>query len=725
MPSRRHASPARRRRVSVSLGLPRRSLLLLAIVASMIAGGAALAGEEPPSESLDSSSTATQGLSGDSGVSVQTVCTNCNNADLSVGGLGNEHVEVVCDDIPVATGLGQIYLLTVMPGTVIDKITVKRGAGQPELEASAVGGGILIRRREPREGLQLNTSADGGSFGWGGARVDLSGRKDWFGGAFVGTYGRSDRIDSNSDGNPDLPSYDRSTWDGRVVMRPGRRHTIRLGTQGYEESQKDGAAAVRTILQPGAGLVLAQRSDGTYIYNLEDVDLLRHAYDLGYEIDLGGGSKLGVNGAWSRRNEDINEQGVIPFPSVVDRFFPTYQIEDTHTWAGATWSRPVGSRFIVRAGAAWSGMEAAVVDTVTNIRDQRPTDFAYEENPTETGIWAETEASLGPDVSLLVGVRYASVSYSDNETRPLWSELPLPGGVRYLPRTALTWKPVRDWMLRFSAGAGFRTPAPTYQEVCCGRRYRNNRYMSMEDSISYGIEATFQPKPSIKVAATVFQSDFDEYVLRLVGLSNAFRPVYQNTNVPKARLRSAGIEGRWEASAWLTVRGAMSWLTPENRTEGGAIPLVADTGVPSAATFYSSKLPYLASSAGSLALDFRPGPGGATASVSLAYTGSMRIQWFTESTVVIPYTYSEPLPPAVINQSISTQTQPSFVGTPSFWTINFRADFPFRNGIAVYAGADNITDYVMGDLGDPAFDYKWGPLRGRYFYGGLGYRFGS
>ncbi|NJN64329.1 MAG: TonB-dependent receptor plug domain-containing protein, partial [Acidobacteria bacterium] len=72
---------------------------------------------------------------------MQTMCTNCNSADLSLGGLGNEHIAMTCDGIPVPAGLAQIYLLSVMPPTVIDNVDVEKGAG------SAPSGG-RVRRSE-------------------------------------------------------------------------------------------------------------------------------------------------------------------------------------------------------------------------------------------------------------------------------------------------------------------------------------------------------------------------------------------------------------------------------------------------------------------------------------------------------------------------------------------------------------------------------------------------
>src|SRR5258706_6551505 len=100
----------------------------------------------------------------DDGVVVQTVCTNCNNADLSLGGLGNDYVPITCDGLPATTGLAQIYLLSVIPATMIDRVAVERGACDASQEAAAVGGGITIERNAPKRGVQVNASADAGAF---------------------------------------------------------------------------------------------------------------------------------------------------------------------------------------------------------------------------------------------------------------------------------------------------------------------------------------------------------------------------------------------------------------------------------------------------------------------------------------------------------------------------------------------------------------------------------
>lgn len=64
---------------------------------------------------------------------------------------------------------------------------------------------------------------------------------------------------------------------------------------------------------------------------------------------------------------------------------------------------------------------------------------------------------------------------------------------------------------------------------------------------------------------------------------------------------------------------------------------------------------------------------------------------------------------------------PTFVATPSYWVYNVRGEVRLWKGLALFGGVDNVGDYVQEWLNDPRYEYNWGPLRGRYYYGGLAY----
>lgn len=646
-------------------------------------------------------------LEEDSGVSVQTVCTNCNNADLTVGGLGNDYVPIRCDGIFVPPGLGQIYLLSVMPQTLVDKVAVKRGAGDAALDGGAVGGGIEIERFRPEEKVQLNLSGDAGSYGWNGQRLDVRGRHGWFGGTLAATRGRSDAINANDDApggyqNWDLPEFDRTTWEARFDLQPHRMHAIRFGVASYDESQKNGRAAYDSS---------TSITVGSPVYNLENVELARRQYDVGYDGRLPDGSHLEIGVFRAQREEDILETQIRTLP----QFIPTYVINETEDAVHASWSRAFGLHWKARAGASWSSRDAGVVDVVFNalsgLPPERWFDEAFDETVTETGIWAESEWSPRSTVDLVVGVRRADFSYEDEEARAAWIGIPLPEGSKTLPRAALTWKPSPAWTLRATAGAGYRPPPATYAEVCCGRRYRNNRGVLMESSRAYGVETTWQPGPKVRLNATVSLTDFDDLVVKLATLTFQYRPTYQNANAPKARFENLSLEGRWEAAKWLTVKGSYSWLSAENRSENDRVVALIDFfGTPFSRDYPMAKIPYRASRNGALGGDFRIPGAGTTFSLSMQYTGPMFIQTFDADNPVVEPGYL-------------SETQDFLVRTPDFFLWNVRVEQRLPKGVFVYAGVDNLTDEFQNDLSDPRFDYNWGSLRGRYLYGGLGWTF--
>ncbi|HKQ61076.1 MAG TPA: TonB-dependent receptor [Candidatus Polarisedimenticolaceae bacterium] len=669
----------------------RSGLLAAALLAAATPGLAGEADDPPPA-----TSSLTQSLEGDTGLAVQTVCTNCNNADLSVAGMGNQHVSVVCDGLPVPAGLGQVYLLSVMPATMIDKVRLARGAGDPGLEGGAVGGLLEIERRVPRSGLELNAAADTGGFGWAGTKLDLTagGGEKW-GGSFVGSWASSDLVDSNDDGNPDLPSFDRSTLEGAVDLRPTSDQRIRAGLRRYHESQTDGPAAYDFI----SSLIFG----GTF-YNREDVDLTRLQGDVLYESELPGGSTLALGALWAKRSEDISETPLAGAPVQ-----PTYFIDDEHRHGLIAGSRPFGRDTLVRAGVSATERSYDIVDLRFNALQGLPPDFVFTETVRERAAWLQAESSLGGTVQLSGGLHWADYDYADDESRPQWLQYSLPEGHRLLPRAALIWKPAAAWRLRFAAGAGFRPPDPTYEEVCCGRQYRNNRGIAMERSRSFGTEATYQPGPRLRLTGSVFVTDFRDLVVKLATLSYQFQPTYQNVNVPRARHTAWGLELGYQPKAWLDLRGAATWLDADNRTSADAIPALIDFfGTPVAKTFRSAETPYYADRRGSLTVGFSPARSGLRGAITALYTGSYLVQRFDET-----------MPDFTLGGS---EVQPGFVRTDPYWVVNLALSIRLAKAWTIFAGVDNIGDTVQSDLGDPHFDYDWGPLRGRYAYGGASYR---
>jgi outer membrane receptor protein involved in Fe transport len=666
----------------------------------------ALAGEDEPdkesrAEKPESpvATSVTQTIQGEEGISVQTMCTNCNSADLSLGSFGNEFLSVVCDGLPVPAGLAQIYLLSVLPPWCIDNVAVEKGAGRAHFEGGAVGGEIDVRRRTPADGFQLNAGADVGEFGWHGSRAAVAGRAGWFGGSLAGSWAESDFVDADDDGNPDMASIDRTTYEGRIDLRPGKRHRIALGTIGYDESQADGR---------GAYDLWASTDLEMEVWDRERVEIDREQYDLTYRLDFKDGSNLTAGALYADRATLIEEeQG-----ATSGIYQSTYDIGEEQRHARLSWFRPLGSRVVLRLGASRTEQEFAVLDRSFNTLQWLPPDFLLEESPSESGAWLEGEFSLGGGVRLFAGLRYVDFEYTDNMEEvveaafgvsPEWLEYDLPEGSDWLPRVALTWKPISPLDLRFSYGEGFRQAPATHESVCCGRRFRGNRGIVMEESTVFGLEATYQPLPALQFIASAFHTDFDNLVVNMATYSESLVPTYQNVNVPEACYDSFGLELRWGAASWADIRASFTRTDADNRTPGDLIPVLYDDfGFPFLWEIVSPDIPYIPEEAGSLGLLLRHDRWGMSLDLSMQYAGSMTIQRF-----------------------VYPDDQPLFTSTPSFRVYNIRASKAFKRGFDLFVGADNLGDYVQADLADPTTDYTWGPLRGTYVYGGVTYNFAT
>jgi len=569
---------------------------------------------------------------------------------------------------------------------------VRKGAGDPGYLGAAVGGGIEIERTEPGPGFQLNASADSGSYGSNVGRLDFGGRAGWFGGYVVGSWSESNKIDANSDGWADLPADERYTVETGLDLTPGESHRVRVGAMRYVEDQVDGpAAAVGFSRATCTGLeqVIFQsapcaQTEGV-AYNREDVQLERDQAEARYDLSLGSGTTLSLAGMFGRRNQEIQETD-LPRNSLVnvlseedlqyieDNFgltpeqlaelgfdfvvggapaaaepprFAAYTIDDDNRHGSLVLAQAIGQQATLRIGASSTGTTFDVADYRLNkerneIQDANyPLDQRLEEELVETGYWVEGDTAIGSRVELSAGVRHVDYRYSDNEEeinervnglREPWLGVPLPEGDRWVPRATLTWKATDDLQLRLSAGEGLRAPAPAFDKVCCGRQYRGNRGILLEESRSLGLEITHQTGPRWRLGGSWFVTDFDNLIINMATGSSQWSHVYQNVNIASARNTAVSVEGRFQAPTWLTTSVSYTWLDAANRSADGTITaLFEETAAsgPVPRTFAYDGIPYTTEERGAVGLAFRL-PAQVMLTVAAQYTGPTLIQRFHE-----------------------------------------------------------------------------------------------
>jgi outer membrane receptor protein involved in Fe transport len=515
-------------------------------------------------------------------------------------------------------------------------------------------------------------------------------------------------------------------------------HVLHVGGANYQEEQELGRAAW---------------SENEQTWNYENVDFSRQQYDLSYEGYFDDGSHVSAGAMVTERESDIDETLETSLGSDNLQFFPAYDIVDEREHLHAEIARPMGLSSFLRGGVSWDRRDVDAVDFRANLQILPPSrvttlvelgllpeglsgpplfdalfqlwqEFAAKERVEESGVWAEWEFAAAGKLDVAFGLRYVDYTYEDNlaeyrqvqaisspESFAEWKALSLPQGSRLLPRASVSYKPSRAWRWRASAGAGYRVPDPTFDEVCCGRQFRGNRGVEAEKSWSAGFEGTYQPAPAMTVSGSVFWTDFEDQTVKVVSQATQNLPTYQNVSFPETRLASLDLQARARLASWLSVKAATTWIDAEQRSPADEVPAYIDPGiqVPVFQRLVFEEIPYVSERTASFGLEARWQPVGLVVNLDTQYQGPMYIQDFEEIELTT-------LPPE--NSRLETGLRE----TPGFWVFNARLSKRLLKGLDVFVGVDNIGDYVQEDLVDPTTDYTWGPLRGRYVYGGLSYR---
>ena len=90
-----------------------------------------------------------EGLRFETGVRVENTCQNCGANELRINGLGGAYSQVLIDSRPLNSALSGVYLLELLPATMIDRVEVMRGGGSALYGSSAVAGVVNVITREP------------------------------------------------------------------------------------------------------------------------------------------------------------------------------------------------------------------------------------------------------------------------------------------------------------------------------------------------------------------------------------------------------------------------------------------------------------------------------------------------------------------------------------------------------------------------------------------------
>ncbi len=289
------------------------------------------------------------------------------------------------------------------------------------------------------------------------------------------------------------------------------------------------------------------------------------------------------------------------------------------------------------------------------------------------GVYLQNELEANP-FSFVAGVRYDGHSEF---------------GSRLSPRGAILVKPRHDLSLRGSYGLGFKAPTVFFEEMhyCPGGfRYtiRRNPDISPEKSRSANLDIEHRRGNAV-MQLNLFRTDVRDMIQgEVVGKDEeAGRLEYMYVNVGKARTQ--GVETH------IGLQIGLGWSISAGYAYLDAKDVDADERLP----FRSRH----------------------TADWSVRYENC---QWGLD------VDFSGELVGSMLTQSVGEDDEGNEILTegesPDFSVWNARISKQMMKSYKVFFGVDNLFDYVQKDWTVDT-EYIWGPLRGRFVYGGFTVQF--
>ncbi|MEM7246304.1 MAG: TonB-dependent receptor [Acidobacteriota bacterium] len=647
---------------------------------------------------------------GGSGVRVNTICTNCNAASLTVNGLSGDRVEVKWDGMPAAGGLASVYYLTQFPSDFIGYTKVVRGPGSVLTGVAGIAGSIEFNSAK-REERKTYLQAEVGDWGWRQLRAAAI---DQWGpvGALVFVQGAvEDEYSVNDDDYNEVGEFERVTFQGIFDFKLSDRQTFTFGASFYGEDQLAGPGGPYQYFQ------LEPRIQ-EYRYFNEDAFFNWRQFNGTWSMDFDSGVRLKVDGRYSRRG-----QQQYAYQSQTDQENDTkqrtYQIEDELSYGRFTVESPAGVTGFVTAGLGWSKQRLGVVQIPLFAIGGNADPFWIVDGLESWEAFAQYDRSVGAKWDYSVGLRYDHMTTFGRTIKRI-TNLP-PHELVYTedddisrsfvsPRGRVSFRPGGRWVFNWQLGRGILPPKPSFSETCCGAKYQRNLRLQPERIWSTQLQAEWKPTPDQRLTFSTFWTEMTNYHEKVVYKTTDFIPHYSLRALPKARVRGFDIvhdlrfrNDRYNVG-WTYAYADSEILESYMETDDTTGDIILDSeGKPNPLDQTGRSLRYTPEHTASAYFRYNHVQRGTQFSVDATYTGGMEHFFLGEGDFGTRFS-DEPW---------------EFLKSESYWTFNTRVEQRIgKKGWSGYLGVNNVTDYYMPDLGNTDSAYDWGPIQGRFIFAG-------
>lgn len=655
---------------------------------------------------IKNANTLYQALEGIPGVRVENQCQSCNFTMVRMQGLGAEHTQVLINGMPVYSGLAGVYGLQQVSTVDIDRIEVVKGAGSALYGSGSIAGAINIITKEPSHIPASKLDVQLGKYNTNKYSFSSSIRNE------KGNAGLHVFAQRYTEGAIDETGH--GTILSQVRQKDGESDRVesKLNNIGFALFFDDAISKNDKLIIRGKS-VFENRDGGTldddYYRNpltdgTESISTDRYEASLNYEKSIGLHSGLDFGISWALHKRNATSDAFLSdymdiFEEVPDlRIMRPYLATENSFSALLSYNTLIGNhRLIAGIQGFITNLDESGMYVVTD-SESKYYGAAYrslaDKYARESGIFIQDEWSVNERLMVVPGFRVdrheSGEKYSSDQEVFNTDYFPETNfdKTSFNPRIAIRYKLTEKITLRANGGTGFRNPYGFSEDLhlCSGSpRVWKSSSLKPERSLSLNLSADYYTNV-FRFSANYFRTYLRDKI---------------DFNIAGAEVAALGYDYQWENIDDAMVQGLeLTVVATIARNLKLGIDATMNRGeyknerTDWAGTKFAEISRYISrfpSRTGNVKLEYTP------KSWTFTLTGNY------QGALYIDYNSEEDLS--------------SIIKTQPYILFNARASKDLGN-LRIYAGANNIFNYVqkIRYLDDPAFIYA--PLYGSIFYAG-------
>ena len=593
------------------------------------------------------------------GVRVDNMCSICNTTGVKLSGMPGRYTSLLIDGVPIYSSLGQTYGWLMLSAGDIAKIEIVKGANSVLYGTDAIGGVVNVITRRPEDEPHARMTAEMGAYGYHYLTGSASAKKGDMGVSLVATHTSHDSIDRDGDQVSEYTGYDRANMASSFTWSTDRLDAMTRFSVTQEKRQGGGLGSFIEVLSDDTRRGM---SESILSQRLEGSSVLDYHANANLDLE--------TTLALTHHVQDSDYEGEV------------YVGDQLMIFAQQAAVAELSKRYSLVSGLAYRG---EFLDENLAISD-----YQYHMG----GVFLQGDWAPSHRFELLHGVRY--------DYHNVYGSI-------FTPRLSIRYSPLDVLTLRGTAGTGFRAPT-TFYEYAHGVRPEGYEMLMEADKAERSLNASGSVvldtgralRASLETAfnrvqnpitvetseegnLVVFNADGDLDVLSMEA---------QIQSSPVEWLRMSAGYGHY---IYTDPEGALVSAPPSDTVDLSAdfdfaFGLLASLGV---AVYGPMDLLGV----------YGPAFGG---------SGDMTLERWLDTSYADTGHYKQEK-------------------SPWYATIDARAEQEAGGGLSLYLGVKNLTDYHQSDIESPLMYpetqpgvvgpvdviYIWGPLRGRFIYGGL------